>query len=149
MGNREQTENNMPKNQKILLIRMLKVGDVACIGIPALRLFKQKFPDADVHFLTYGDGVDIIELAEPDTKIISLGTDQWPNDLLPAMEVFLGLAEQIVGEAYDQIVNLDTAFMPCFLARFLKDAGEEISGNLLNISLAELIEQFQQQTLKP
>jgi ADP-heptose:LPS heptosyltransferase len=149
MGNRGQLENNMQEKQKILLIRMLKAGDVACIGVPALRFFKQKFPDADVHFLSFADGTEIIRLAEPETNILSLPAGQWPNELLPAMEAFLGLAEQIVGEAYDQIVNLDTAFMPCFLARFLKDAGENLSGNLLNISLGELIEQFQHQSLKP
>ena len=149
MANSEQLKNDMQEKQKILLIRMLKAGDVACIGVPALRFFKQKFPNAEVHFLTYGEGADIIKLAEADTKLISLPAEQWPNELLPAMEAFLGLAEQVVGEGYEQIINLDTAFMPCFLARFLKDAGENLSGNLLNISIGQLIEQFQQQTLEP
>ncbi|MFT4994872.1 MAG: ADP-heptose:LPS heptosyltransferase [Paraglaciecola sp.] len=142
-------EIDIKTKQKILLIRMLKAGDVACIGLPALRFFQQKFPDADVHFLSYAQGADLIRLAEPQTHVLSLPAGQWPNELLPAMETFLGLAEQIVGEAYEQIVNLDTAFMPCLLARFLKDAGENLSGNLLNISLGELIKQFQQQSLQP
>jgi hypothetical protein len=140
---------NVVTKEKILLIRMLSIGDVACIGLPALRFFKLKFPDAEIHFLTFDQGADIIRLAEPDVVVTSLAAEQWPNELLPAMEAFLGLAENIVGEAYDQIVNLDTAFMPCFLARFLKDAGQKISGNLLNVSVEQLLNQFQDQSLQP
>ena len=38
--------------------------------------------------------------------------------------------------------------MPCFLARFLKDAGEPLEGNQLSISVQELIDQIQNQTLQ-
>ena len=148
-NDKQQTRDTMQEKPKILLIRMLKIGDVACIGIPALRFFKQKFPDAELHFLSYGEGAELIRLAEPETHVLSLPAGQWPDELIPAMETFLGLAEQIVGEGYEQLVNLDTAFMPCLLARFLQDAGENVSGNVLNLSLAELLAQFQQQTLQP
>jgi len=60
----------------------------------------------------------------------------------------LGLAEEIVGENYSQIINLDTTFMPCFLARFLADAGEPVSGNYLNMSVQQLIQQFQDKSLQ-
>ncbi|MFT4940873.1 MAG: ADP-heptose:LPS heptosyltransferase [Paraglaciecola sp.] len=148
-NNNSNDEMSVVNKEKILLIRMLSIGDVACIGLPALRFFQRKFPDADIHFLTFDQGADIIRLAEPDVTVSSLTAEQWPNDLLPAMEVFLGLAENIIGEGYNQIVNLDTAFMPCFLARFLKDAGQNISGNLLNISVEQLLNQFQDQSLQP
>ena len=131
---------------KILLIRMLGKGDALCIGLPALRFYQQKYPDAELHFLTFAQGAEFVALAEPQVKIHCLA--QWPDDFLAAMEVFLGLAEDIIGEAYTQIVNLDTAFMPCFLARFLKDAGEPISGNLLNRSVQHLLEQFQDKSLQ-
>lgn len=63
------------------------------------------------------------------------------------MESFLGLAEDIIIDAYSQIVNLDTAFMPCFLARFLQDAGEPVIGNFLNMSIQKLITRAQAQSL--
>lgn len=132
--------------EKILLIRMLNEGDVAAIGVPALRFFRQKFPQAELHFLTFGQGKTIIQLAEPDTTIHVL--DIWPDDFFQAMEAFLGLAETIIGEAYQQIVNLDTAFMPCFLARFLQDAGEPVSGNYLSISIEQMLSQVKDQSLQ-
>ena len=61
----------------------------------------------------------------------------------------LGLAEKIVGEEFEQIINLDTWFMPCFLTRFLKDAGESVIGNFMSISVQELLDKFQSQTLEP
>ena len=141
--------NEVAPQQKILLIRMLGLGDVTCIGIPAIRYFKNKFPDAEITVLTYAVGKELLELAEPDIRVQSLEKGGWPDDFLPAIEAFLGLAEKIIGESYTQIVNLDTWFMPCFLARFLKDVGETVSGNYLSISLQEIIDGFQNQTLKP
>ena len=132
--------------QKILLIRMINHGDVAAIGVPALRFFKQTFPLADIHFLSFGQGKVIMELAEPHNTVKVL--DAWPDDFFQAMEAFLGLAETIIAEAYQQIVNLDTAFMPCFLSRFLKDAGEPVSGNYLSISIENLLNQVRDQSLQ-
>lgn len=132
--------------QKILLIRMLAEGDVAAIGVPALRFFKQKFPQAELHFLTFAQGQVLIELAEPEVRVKAL--DIWPDDFFQAMETFLGLAEDIIAEGYQQIVNLDTAFMPCFLARFLQDAGEPVSGNYLSISIEKLLDQVRDQSLQ-
>ena len=137
---------NAGERQKILLIRMLNHGDVAAIGVPALRFFKQTFPSADIHFLTFDQGKVIIELAEPDCTIKVL--EVWPDDFFQAMEAFLGLAEMIIAEAYQQIINLDTAFMSCFLSRFLKDAGEPVSGNYLSISIENLLNQVRDQSLQ-
>jgi hypothetical protein len=138
-----ETENTT----KILLIKMIEVGDVCCIGVPAMRHIKRLYPEAELHFLTYAAGAEFISLAEPDVSIMTLPKDSWPDDILAAMEAFLGLAEEIVGVGYTNIINLDTAFMPCFLARFLKDAGETIEGNYLSVSLQHLIEQIQNQSL--
>lgn len=135
--------------EKVLLIRMQQPGEVAAIGIPALRYFRQRLPQASIEMLSYAQGIDLIRLAEPGIRVFGLERHQWPDNIIPAMETFLGLAEQIVAEGYDQIVNLDTGFMPCFLARFLKDAGEPVVGNFMNITVQELLEQFQSQRLSP
>lgn len=132
--------------QKILIIRMLANSDVLAIGLPAIRFFKKKFPDAEIHFLTYGQASSLLKIAEPDIKIDVL-TD-WPDDFFQAMEAFLGLAEDVIGEAYTQIVNLDTAFMPCFLARFLQDAGEPVSGNYLSVSIQTLLDEVRDMSLQ-
>ncbi|MBJ2135959.1 hypothetical protein JEU11_05800 [Paraglaciecola chathamensis] len=142
-------ESALLKSERILLIRMLSVKDAATIGVAAFRHFRQAFPDSHIDFLTFGDGVDIIKLIDPDITTSSLPAHAWPNDLLVAIEAFLGLAEKIIPNQYSQIVNLDTAFMPCFLARFLHDAGENVAGNMLNISVQSLFSQFKEQSLKP
>jgi ADP-heptose:LPS heptosyltransferase len=142
------TETNSAK-EKILIIRMLGLGDVTCIGVPSVRYIKRKYPGAEVHFLTYAAGFEVMALAEPQVKTFGLKNGEWPEDILKAMEVFLGLAESIIGEAYTKIINLDTWFMPSFLSRFLKDAGEPVEGNYIGMSIAELITQFQNQTLPP
>lgn len=126
---------------------MLEEADALSIAVPAVRHLQKQIPEADVHVLTYGKGAELVDIALPETSVIVLPEGQWPQDIVPAMEVFLGLAERIIGEGYKQIINLDVAFMPCFLARFLQDAGEPVSGNLLGMSVAELIDELQQQTL--
>ncbi len=134
---------------KILIIRLLNTSDVASIAVPAIRYFKKQYPSAQISLMTFAQGGQLVELAEPDVTLIHLNKSDWPDNLLPAMESFLGFAEQIVGEGYDQIINLDTSFMACFLTRFLKDAGERVMGNFMNLSVQALIEQFQSQQLTP
>jgi ADP-heptose:LPS heptosyltransferase len=142
------TKSNRPK-EKILIIRMLGLGDVTCIGVPSVRYIKRQHPNAEVHFLTYAAGFEVMALAEPQVKTFGLKKGEWPEDIVKAMAVFLGLAEVIIGEAYTKIINLDTWFMPGFLSRFLKDAGEPLQGNYIGMSIADLIEQFQKQRLPP
>lgn len=132
----------------ILLIRMLEVGDVASIALPAARYLEKHHPDSQLQVLTHGEGLALFQLAMPNVPVLHLENHFWPDNILQAMEAFLGLAEQIIGQDFKQIVNLDTAFMPCFLARFLKDAGEPVTGNMLSISVAELIDQIQNQSLQ-
>ncbi|MFT2091418.1 glycosyltransferase family 9 protein [Paraglaciecola sp. 2405UD69-4] len=140
-------DNTQPA-EKILVIRMLSTADICAIGLPVVRYFKQQNPNAELHFLTFGDGVKLMKLAEPEVKVYGLTKAQWPDDFFQGLEAFLALAEEIVGEAYSQIINLDTSFMPCFLARFLKDALEPVSGNFLSLSVKELLTQVQNQTLE-
>lgn len=135
-------------SEKILLIRMLSSGDVCAIGLPVLRYFQKTHPNAQMHFLTFGDGAELIKLAEPNVQVHHITVQQWPDDFFLAMEAFLGLAEDIIGENYSQIINLDTSFMPCFLARFLADAGEPVSGNYLNMSVQQLLQQVQDKSLQ-
>lgn len=135
--------------KKILLIRMLGLGDVTCVGIPAVRHLKKLFPDAEISMLTYAAAKDVVSLAEPDVKILHMQKGEWPDNILQAMEAFLGLSEKIIAEEYTQVINLDTWFMPCFLTRFLKDAGVAVTGNYMSISVADLLSEFQAQTLKP
>ena len=138
----------MQTKMKILLIRMLGLGDVTCIGIPAIRHLKKKFPEAEITVLTYAAGEDIIALAEPDVKLMVMPKGDWPDNIIHAMEKFLMLAERIIGEEFQEIFNLDTWFMPCFLARFLKDAGEPVEGNFMSITVDDLITQLHLQTLQ-
>lgn len=135
--------------EKILLIRMLGLGDVTCIGVPALRFVRSRFPDAELTFLTFGVGEEVIQLAEPSVEVISLKQGEWPENIVHAMQSFLALAEVIVSREFTQIINLDTWFMPCFLSRFLKDAGEPVVGNVMSMPVAQLLSEFQSQTLSP
>ncbi len=135
--------------EKILIIRMMDSYDVAAIGVPAVRHMQRCFPQAEIHFLTFDTGIEIMQLAEPDVTTYGLEATEWPEDFVAAMELFLELAEIIDSHNYTEIINLDTCFMPCFLARFLKDAGKPVMGNMLNRSVQELVSQFKQQTLSP
>jgi hypothetical protein len=98
--------------------------------------------------LSYAAGEDVIALAEPDVKLMVMAKEDWPDNIIQAMEKFLMLAEKIIGEEFQEIFNLDTWFMPCFLARFLKDAGEPVAGNFMSVSVDELIKQLHLQTLQ-
>ncbi|MEW9797583.1 hypothetical protein [Alteromonas sp. CYL-A6] len=126
---------------------MTKAADVLSIGVPALRFVRDNAPGAEVHVLTHGDGVRIMQLAEPSVPLRQLSGGNWPDDFLQGMEAFLDTAEGIINEGYTQIINLDTAFLPCFLARFLKDAGQTVAGNWLSMAVPDLIDAIQRQTL--
>lgn len=130
----------MSKKTKILVVRLLGLGDVTCIGIPGSRYIEKQFPDAEITFLTHGVGKDIINLANPNMSVINIEKGDWPDDLIPAMQTFLLLARDIIGQEFDLIINLDTWFMPCLMTRFLKDAGVPVQGNYLNISIEQLLQ---------
>ncbi len=135
--------------ERILLIRMHDSSDVVAIGVPAVRYFQQLFPNTELVLLTYGAQTDFIRLAEPNLKVMELPSEPWPDNIIPAMEYFVGLAGKVIEGEYTQIINLDTSFMPCFMARFLKDAGEPVAGNYIDMSVEQLLTEFQTQTLSP
>ena len=70
------------KTEKVLLIRMLSSPDVCAVGLPVLRNFQKTHPDAEIHFLTFGDGAELIKLAEPSVYIHHLTEEQWSDDFL-------------------------------------------------------------------
>ena len=122
---------------KILVIRFMGLGDVASILVPAVKRLKRQMPEAVVDVLTYGAGVELMQLMDEVHAVLGVAPEQWPGDLQPAMQSFAGIAEVVLAQGYDRIINLDTWFMPCFLARLLLDAGANVEGNYINSSIAE------------
>ena len=64
---------------KILIMRLLNVADVAAIAVPAIRYYQAQYPQAEITFLSFGQGNEIVELAEPNVKHINLGRQDWPD----------------------------------------------------------------------
>ena len=128
---------------RILIIRLLGFGDVASILVPATRLVRCRYPDADIDVLTFEAGVQIMELVPEVKSILSVGRAQWPNELLPAVESFSKIGDVVISNGYDIVFNLDTWFMPCFLARLLKDIGLDVRGNFLRLSVGELFSRLE------
>jgi ADP-heptose:LPS heptosyltransferase len=132
---------------KILLIRLMGLGDVASILIPAVRLVAQQHPGARIHVLTYGAGTELMGLVPGVEQVHPITTEEWPGDIHPAVQSFLGIAERVAAQGFDRIINLDTWFMPCFLARVLGELGLEVEGNMINLSTGELFRRWQAREL--
>ena len=132
---------------KILLIRLMGLGDVASILIPAVKLVRQQYPQATTDVMTYAAGVELMTLMPEVDAILEVKPEQWPNDFNQAIPHFMQIAEVVIGQQYDLVINLDTWFMPCFLARVLKDAGLKVQGNYISQPVAQLFAQMQQNTL--
>ncbi len=113
---------------------MMGLGDVASILIPAVKRLRQRHPRASLHVLTYGAGVELMSLVPEVDAVLAVTPAQWPNELDPAVQSFARIADVVVSQHFDRIVNLDTWFMPCFMARVLKDAGLDLQGNYLRLS---------------
>lgn len=128
--------------QKILIIRLIGLGDVASILVPAVRLVRRAEPDAQIDVLTYKAGVEIMSLCKDVTHVLSISEGQWPRDLLPATQSFMDVAKVIAMRGYDRIISLDTWFMPCFLARVLKDIGMNVEGNAIDMPVADFFEKL-------
>lgn len=123
---------------KILIVRMMGLGDVACIGAPAARFIRQRFPDARIVFLTYRAGGEYLELIPEVDHVTCLSGDAWPDFFFEGVEAFLSLADRLVGGSFDMVYNFDTWFMPCFMARALKDSGVRVRGNWANKPVVEI-----------
>lgn len=120
---------------KILIIRMTGFGDVASILIPAVKLIRHQYPHSSINVLTYGAGNELMSLVPGVDAILEVTPEQWPNDIHHAIQSFMDIAEVVVSHKFDQIINIDTWFMPCFLARVLKDLGLDVKGNFINLSI--------------
>jgi len=119
---------------KILIIRLMGLGDVAAILIPAVKLLRNDYPQAQIDVLTHGPGGELMRLVCDVTQVHTISPEQWPDDIHPAVQSFLGVAEKIAADGYDQVINLDTWFMPCFLARVFQELGLDVRGNFMNMS---------------
>lgn len=132
---------------KILVMRMMGFGDVASVLIPAVKLVKKEHPEATIDVLTYGPGIELMQLVPEVNAVLAVSQQQWPDELLPAIDSFMKIADVIIAQQYDLVINLDTWFMPCFLARVLKDSGNKIQGNFINYSIADFFAQLRDQCL--
>lgn len=132
---------------KILLIRLMGLGDVASILIPAVRLVARQHPQARIHVLTYGAGGELMSLVGGIEQVHVIDRQQWPGDIGPAVQSFLNIAEQVAAQRFDRIINLDTWFMPCFLARVLQELGFDVQGNTIGLPTSELFSRWQAREL--
>ena len=117
---------------RILLIRCMGLGDVASILAPAVSIYKNHYSTAVITTLTYEAGAEIMQLHPEVDDVITIKKEDWPDDLVPALDMFMRLAQFIAAKNFDLVVNLDTWFMPCFLTQILRDAGVTAIGNHLN-----------------
>jgi ADP-heptose:LPS heptosyltransferase len=132
---------------KILIIRMMGFGDVASILIPAVNIIHQQHTHATIDVLTYGAGVELMSLVPTVNVVLAVSAEQWPSDIDKALPSFMDIAQVVIEQNYDLIINLDTWFMPCFLARVLKDSGATIQGNFTNYSVDALIHKVKNNAL--
>lgn len=132
----------IPQPSKILVTRLIGLGDVASILIPAVHGLRRAEPDALIDVLTYQAGVELMSLCPDVNNVLSVTEEQWPRDLVPATQSFLQIAKAIAMQGYDRIICLDTWFMPCFLARVLKDIGLNVEGNTIDMPVADFFEKL-------
>lgn len=129
-------------SQKILITRLVGLGDVASILIPAVGFIRAAHPESRIDVLTYQAGIELMSLHGGVGDVLGISEEQWPRDVIPATQSFLEIAKLIALRGYDRIVCLDTWFMPCFLARVLKDIGMTVEGNHIDRPVAEFFEQL-------
>ena len=77
---------------KLLIIRMMGLGDVASIGVPAAKILRNRYPDAHISFLSYAAGGELTTLIPDINQAIIVTPDEWPDDIFSAMESFSALA---------------------------------------------------------
>ena len=83
---------------KILVIRFMGLGDVASILLPAVKLIKQQMPDAEVDVLTFGAGIELMQMVPQVHAVLGVTQEQWPGDLLPAVQSFVGIGEVVLAQ---------------------------------------------------
>ncbi|HED66911.1 MAG TPA: hypothetical protein ENJ09_15315 [Planctomycetes bacterium] len=133
---------------KVLIIRTLGLGDVACIGVPAARRIRRRHPDAELWFLTLGAGAEILELVPEVDRILRIDQSDWPDTIVPAIRSFAAIAERLAGFGFDLVYNIDTWFMPCVLGRMLAELGLEVVGNTTRASIEEIAASVRNATIR-
>lgn len=132
---------------KVLIIRLVGLGDVASILLPAVKILHADIPQANIDVMTFGAGVELMTLAPEVNAILAVTQEQWPGDMHEATASFMSIANVVMQQKYDLVINLDTWFMPCFLAKVLKESGLNVQGNTINLSIDDLAQQVQSQEL--
>ena len=69
---------------RILLVRLMGLGDVASILVPAAYLYRERYPDASITALTYEAGEEIMQLHPEVDDVMAISKAQWPDDLMSA-----------------------------------------------------------------
>lgn len=123
------------------------LGDVASILIPAVKIVQSQHNHAKIDVLTYGAAVELMGLVPEVTSILAVTAEQWPSDVDDATASFISIAKVVIGQRYDLIINLDTWFMPCFLASVLRETGLCVQGNTINLKVDNLFQQIRSSTL--
>src|SRR5690554_2195466 len=76
-------------SQKILITRLVGLGDVASILIPAVGLIRAAHPESRIDVLTYQAGIELMSLHGGVGDVLGISEEQWPRDVIPATQSFL------------------------------------------------------------
>ena len=118
---------------------MMGLGDVASILIPAIKIIQGRYPEAKIDVLTFGPACELIENIEGINALLRVEKEQWPSPIMEGIDSFQTIGSVVTSQEYDKIINYDTWFMVCYLARYLLDHGEPVEGNYINISSSHLL----------
>lgn len=135
--------------RRILAVRMLGLGDVASIGLPAARLLRARHPDAELVFLSHGPGVELLRLCDEVDDVVGLPGDAWPADFWDGVRAFGRLGQELAQRGFDAVWQLDTWFLPCFLGQLFREAGVAFHGNHLRWSMRDTLLGAKAGTLGP
>lgn len=91
--------------KKILVIRLSSLGDII-LSFPLLKKLKEKFPEAEIHFLTKKNYEEIVSINQNIDRVILLD-----NSLT-------NLRGKIKNEKYDLIIDIHKNFRSVFVSMF-------------------------------
>jgi lipopolysaccharide heptosyltransferase II len=97
---------------KILIIRFSSIGDIL-LSSPLIRILREKFPNAEIDYLTKSDYADLVKFNPNITSVIELRTD--------LKDELRKLKEQIRNSEYDVILDIHNSLRSRYI-RFLSGA---------------------------
>lgn len=119
---------------KILVIQLTRLGDIYQTW-PVLRALKRNFPHAELHVLLRKRFESAIEGLEAVDKVQTLDTPNILESLVSvspsaelAMERMAELCDRLVGEGYDQVINLSFSKFSSSLNGYLERRGVRALG---------------------